>query len=54
MVPWDLSTLPHMRILGVSGLLSLDMASRHKLSCTGRAGTVALSDLCAGDDDKIT
>ncbi|KAG7241708.1 hypothetical protein INR49_025173 [Caranx melampygus] len=37
MVPWDPSTLPHMGILGVRGLLSLDVAPRHKLSCTGGA-----------------
>lgn len=47
MVPWDPSTLPHMGILGVRGLLSLDVASRHKLSCTGRAGTIPLDDLWA-------
>lgn len=53
MVPWDPSTRAHMGILGVRGLLSLDVASRHKLSCTGRGGTI-LGDLWAGDDDKIT
>lgn len=52
-VPWDPSTLPHMGILGVRGLLSLDVAPRHRLSCTGGAGTIPLGDLWAGDYDKI-
>lgn len=54
MVPWDPSARAHMGILGVRGLLSLDVASRHKLSCTGRDGTIPLGDLWAGDGDKIT
>ena len=54
MGPWDPSTLPHMGILCVRGLLSLDVASRHKLSCTGIAGTIPLDDLWVGDVDKIT
>lgn len=29
MAPWDPSTQTHMGILGVRGLLSLDVASRH-------------------------
>ncbi len=54
MVPWDPSTQAHMGILGVRGLFSLDVASRHELSCTGRAGTIPLGDLWSRDDDKIT
>lgn len=54
MAPWDPSTLPHMGILGVSGLLSLDVASRHTLSCTGRAGAISLGDLWPRDYGKIT
>lgn len=53
MVPWDPSTPAHMGILGVRGPFSLDVALRHKLSCTGRAGTIPLGDLWVEDDDKI-
>lgn len=52
MVLWDSSTLAHKGILGVRGLLSLDMASRHKLSSTGRAGTISLSDLWSRNNEK--
>lgn len=52
MVLWDSSTLAHKGILGVRGLLSLDTASRHKLSSTGRAGTISLGDLWSRNNEK--
>ncbi len=54
MAPWDPFTAAHMGILSVTGLLGLDVAPRHELSCTGRAGAICLGDLWSGDDDKIT
>lgn len=51
-VRWDSSTLAHMRILGVRGLLRLNMASRHRLSFAGWAGATFLCDLWARHRDK--